>query len=282
MGNPRNKNKKLRGEKRMQKWKVCKKLMAVILTLCMALPLISNQYLVVRAEETGTGTTDTKSISYTEVPTLQIGENTITTDAQVVNYTDQSGEEAVWNGHVYQYTVPDDGSYVIGVTYMGDDENTYLTLKCYTLDANNHMQEQSNAAVAYYRTKTDVLSPILENGKTYYFKFSYEKANQECTEATDMQDARIFIKGEIPEMKDLCTAAQEITKATSETVLDADKQIMKDECGNVFYGKLYQITIPSGYESVIEADMGRIDIYEISENDARLIDTKDYIRAYDG
>ena len=25
--------------------------------------------------------------------------------------------------------------------------------------------------------------------------------------------------------------------------------------------------------------MGRIDIYEISENDARLIDTKDYIRA---
>jgi len=266
----------------MQKWKVCKKLMAVILTLCMALPLISNQYLVVRAEETGTGTTDTKSISYTEVPTLQIGENTITTDAQVVNYTDQSGEEAVWNGHVYQYTVPDDGSYVIGVTYMGDDENTYLTLKCYTLDANNHMQEQSNAAVAYYRTKTDVLSPILENGKTYYFKFSYEKANQECTEATDMQDARIFIKGEIPEMKDLCTAAQEITKATSETVLDADKQIMKDECGNVFYGKLYQITIPSGYESVIEADMGRIDIYEISENDARLIDTKDYIRAYDG
>lgn len=79
----------------MQKWKVCKKLMAVILTLCMALPLISNQYLVVRAEETGTGTTDTKSISYTEVPTLQIGENTITTDAQVVNYTDQSGEEAV-------------------------------------------------------------------------------------------------------------------------------------------------------------------------------------------
>ena len=58
----------------MQKWKVCKKLMAVILTLCMVLPLISNQYLVVRAEETGTGTTDTKSISYTEVPTLQIGE----------------------------------------------------------------------------------------------------------------------------------------------------------------------------------------------------------------
>ena len=47
----------------MQKWKVCKKLMAVILTLCMVLPLISNQYLVVRAEETGTGTTDTKKLS---------------------------------------------------------------------------------------------------------------------------------------------------------------------------------------------------------------------------
>ena len=177
----------------MQKWKVCKKLIAVILTLCMVLPLISNQYLVVRAEETGTGITDTKSISYTEVPILQIGENTITTDAQVVNYTDQSGEEAVWNGHVYQYTVPDEGSYVIGVTYMGDDENTYLTLKSYTLDADNRMQEQSNTAVAYYGTKTDVLSPILENGKTYYFKFSYEKANQECTEATDMVKCRMRV-----------------------------------------------------------------------------------------
>ena len=52
----------------MQKWKVCKKLMAVILTLCMALPLISNQYLVVRAEETGTGTTT----SYMDVDDLPV------------------------------------------------------------------------------------------------------------------------------------------------------------------------------------------------------------------
>ena len=57
----------------MQKWKVCKKLMAVILTLCMALPLISNQYLVVRAEETGTGTTT----SYMDVDDLQIGYETV-------------------------------------------------------------------------------------------------------------------------------------------------------------------------------------------------------------
>ena len=35
----------------MQKLKVCRKLMAFVLTLCMVLPLISNQYLVVRAEE---------------------------------------------------------------------------------------------------------------------------------------------------------------------------------------------------------------------------------------
>ena len=57
----------------MQKWKVCKKLMAVILTLCMVLPLISNQYLVVRAEETGTGTTT----SYMDVDDLQIGTNKV-------------------------------------------------------------------------------------------------------------------------------------------------------------------------------------------------------------
>ena len=67
--------KKRRGEKGMQKqkWKICKKLMAVILTLCMVLPLISNQYLVVRAEETETGTTT----SYKDVDDLQIGTNKV-------------------------------------------------------------------------------------------------------------------------------------------------------------------------------------------------------------
>ena len=46
----------------MQRLKVCRKLMAFVLTLCMVLPLISNQYLVVRAEETG-DTAVTKKLS---------------------------------------------------------------------------------------------------------------------------------------------------------------------------------------------------------------------------
>ena len=46
----------------MQRRKVCRKLMAFVLTLCMVLPLISNQYLVVRAEETG-DTAVTKKLS---------------------------------------------------------------------------------------------------------------------------------------------------------------------------------------------------------------------------
>ena len=46
----------------MQKLKLCRKLMAFVLTLCMVLPLISNQYLVVRAAETG-DTAVTKKLS---------------------------------------------------------------------------------------------------------------------------------------------------------------------------------------------------------------------------
>ena len=332
----------------MQKWKVCKKLMAVILTLCMALPLISNQYLVVRAEETGTGTTDTKklsdliaaggcvsvdltkgedvtlteqtwttepyeyvdshiedttnvkktdreeysagatasvketkTISYTEVPELKMGENTITTDAQVVSYMNLSGKEDFWNGHVFQYTVPDEGSYVIGVTYTGTDKNTYLTLKGYTLDTTNHMKEEDNRVFADYNMQTDVLSPVLENGKTYYFYFEYEKDNQPCTKAVDMQDARIFITNEISDIKDVCTQAQVVTQATSEIVADSDKQILKDEFGNTYYGKLYQITIPAGYESTVEANQGSVDVYEISNYDGYLLNTNDFIREKD-
>lgn len=72
----------------MQKWKVCKKLMAVILTLCMALPLISNQYLVVRAEETGTGTTT----SYMDVDDLQIGTNKVRWEKETVSYPISNSE----------------------------------------------------------------------------------------------------------------------------------------------------------------------------------------------
>mgnify|MGYP007016855589 CR=1 FL=1 len=66
----------------MKKLKVCRKLVAFILTLCMVLPLISNQYFVVHAEEAS----ENGEISYQDVPALDLGENSIQTDVQTVRY----------------------------------------------------------------------------------------------------------------------------------------------------------------------------------------------------
>ena len=92
----------------MQKWKVCKKLMAVILTLCMVLPLISNQYLVVRAEETGTGTT--------------------------TSYMDVDSETSTWTGKVLHIDKLDDESYILKFKYDGDTSNLVYEVDMYSYE----------------------------------------------------------------------------------------------------------------------------------------------------
>ena len=166
MGNPRNKNKKLRGEKRMQKWKVCKKLMAVILTLCMALPLISNQYLVVRAEETGTGTTT----SYMDVDDLQIGTNKVRWEKETVSYPISNSETSTWTGKVLHIDKLDDESYTLKFKYDGDTSNLV-----YEVDMYSYENGCMNFAVDFLYRKHETKKYLRSNFSTAKLKLQGAK-----------------------------------------------------------------------------------------------------------
>ena len=238
-------------------------------------------YVWIPKEQAENATVSVKLIqntSLSEVPALQVGDNTVTTDAQVVEYTNYAGETDCWNGHVYQFTVPDAGTYAIGLKYTGTDLNTFksMELQQYTLNESGYISEYTNTVSTNNHDKIDVLTSNLENGKTYYFKLQYTVDNQAVTEAKDMQGVTIFIEKDVPEIKDILDSAQTITAETEDVVSDEDKQIVKIG-RSVVCGKLYQITIPADYEAAIEADKGRVDIYE--QVSGAMVDTSDYVRS---
>ena len=218
-----------------------------------------------------------KSIQLREVPELQVGDNTVTTDAQTVEYT-YAGTTEYWNGHVYQFTVPDEGTYAIGLKYTGTDLDTFksMELDMYSSDENGDYAGYINNVSTNNYDKMNVLSSYLENDKTYYFKLQYTVDNQAITEAKDMQGVTIFIEKDVPEIKDILDSAQTITAATEDAVSGDDMRIVNIN-ENMYCGKLYQITIPADYEAAIEADKGRVDIYE--QVSGAVVDTSDYVRS---
>ena len=155
-------------------------------------------YVWIPKEQAENATVSVKLIqntSLSEVPVLQVGDNTVTTDAQVVEYTNYAGETDCWNGHVYQFTVPDAGTYAIGLKYTGTDMNTFksMELQQYTLNESGYISEYTNTVSTNNHDKIDVLTSNLENGKTYYFKLQYTVDNQAVTEAKDMQGMAIWL-----------------------------------------------------------------------------------------
>ena len=103
----------------MQKLKVCRKLMAFVLTLCMVLPLISNQYLVVRAEEADAEETN-PAISDCSGRAIEVenGESyEIQTDSQnfITAKLETNMGESVETGLLVKVTVPANGSAVFDV-----------------------------------------------------------------------------------------------------------------------------------------------------------------------
>lgn len=118
----------------MQRLKVCRKLMAFVLTLCMVLPLISNQYLVVRAEEEKGETTNK---SYLEADVLTTGENKLKwVDGEIVTYTDSSYKTEKWTGKVVHITVPEDEMYTLKFLYdnsASSESEVNLRLNIYRL-----------------------------------------------------------------------------------------------------------------------------------------------------
>ena len=267
----------------MQKWKVCKKLMAVILTLCMVLPLISNQYLVVRAEESGEGD---GAISYTQVQSLKLGDNTITDDAPVVNYLNDSGEAAQWTDQVFQYTVPDTGDYGICMTYSGNSPDNWQKLTYYTCDDQGRMMQQTSFCTTSYNTPKEALPDRLENGKTYWFRMEYNSSRdseEKVTTKDKMQDVTLTIVGNIPSLQDLKEKATVISGKTTDTFTDKDRCFLSTGY-MVYYGKLYSVTLEPEEYIDVKVDQGSIAIYEYIDNGGFYVDSDDYteLDSYDG
>ena len=222
----------------------------------------------------------TQNTQLSEVPELQLGDNLITTDTQVVEYKNYAGESEYWNGHVYQFTVPEKGTYAIGLKYTGSADNGeyYVELTQYEPDSEGRITGYSSQMSLEKANRMNVLTSHLENGRTYYFKLRYDIDNTEITEPEEMQDITIFIKKDVPEIEDILDTAKVVTGALEEEVSNEEKTIVEIN-SNIYFGKLYQITIPADCEQVVKADSGRIEIYELK--DGRCSITSDYLRTKD-
>lgn len=163
----------------MQKWKVCKKLMAVILTLCMALPLISNQYLVVRAEETGTGTTT----SYMDVDDLQIGTNKVRWEKETVSYPISNSETSTWTGKVLHIDKLDDESYTLKFKYDGDTSNLVYEVDMYSYENGCMIPHGSIMVIGL---GSDEGYCYLQGGYEYWINIRNDLYSEDQTEENDI------------------------------------------------------------------------------------------------
>ncbi len=226
----------------MQRLKVCRKLMAFVLTLCMVLPLISNQYLVVRAEETD-GTINEKS--YMDVDTLAIGKDNKLNwvEGETVTYPISSTENATWNGKVVHIAGLEQGSsYTLKIIRSDSNSETesdglYLKLKVYRL-YNNAMYENTSMDLIldnvyeenyyYLSGGVDYWLNITDNENQYP---TADELNQLTVQVTKSKE---FTDDEIPE----------VTEETTETVKASDYMIGSYK-GVEIIGKMYKITLKS-------------------------------------
>ena len=227
----------------MQRLKVCRKLMAFVLTLCMVLPLISNQYLVVRAEETD-GTTNEKS--YMDVDTLAIGKDNKLNwvEGETVTYPISSTENATWNGKVVHIAGLEQGSsYTLKIIRSDSNSETesdglYLKLKVCSL-YNNAMYENTSMDLILNNVYEENYY-YLSGGVDYWLNITdnedkYPTADELNQLTVQVTKSKEFTDDEIPE----------VTEETTETVKASDYMIGSYK-GVEIMGKMYKITLKSG------------------------------------
>ena len=141
----------------MQRLKVCRKLMAFVLTLCMVLPLISNQYLVVRAEESETKgifslAGSCQTIDMTQASSKELTGQTYTENQYQYMISPMGNQYGTDNGALYKITlaagqmikVEKDGTATWGYWYI--DSGTDL----YYYNQGNIYKNQENDTVNVY------------------------------------------------------------------------------------------------------------------------------------
>ena len=141
----------------MQRLKVCRKLMAFVLTLCMVLPLISNQYLVVWAEESETKgifslAGSCQTIDMTQESSKELTGQTYTENQYQYMISPMGNQYGTDNGALYKITlaagqmikVEKDGTAAWGYWYI--DSGTDL----YYYNQGNIYKNQENDTVNVY------------------------------------------------------------------------------------------------------------------------------------
>ena len=243
----------------MQKWKVCKKLMAVILTLCMALPLISNQYLVVRAEETGTGTTT----SYMDVDDLQIGTNKVRWEKETVSYPISNSETSTWTGKVLHIDKLDDESYTLKFKYDGDTSNLVYEVDMYSYENGCMIPHGSIMVIGL---GSDEGYCYLQGGYEYWINIRNDLYSEDQTEENDITVE--LQKNTQYEESDIT----EVTGALEENIKVTDYMLGSFK-GTEINGKMYKITLSPDTKVKIQAfgfDDDALSINVLKKNDNQL------------
>lgn len=203
--------------------------MAFVLTLCMVLPLISNQYLVVRAEEAA----EQEQKSYQDVDTISIGENKLTWVNEEVTYpSDSEMEQSVWSGKTVHIDKLEGANYAIKLK-TSSESKSYFTLNVYRL-VDNSLKKATDILVTTATVHEGYY--YLESGYEYWINITRE------SNAEDASDEEEFTIDLIENQSFNDEDITEISEAKEETLSQADYMIGSYK-GLDIAGKLYKVTL---------------------------------------
>ncbi len=234
-----------------------KKLMAIILAMCMILPLISNQYLIVKAENV-----NATPIAEANITELSLGSQVdlSTLEKQNVSYTSSNGEmsqECTDTHYWLKVNVPENATYIIANLY------TMESFCSTTVYRYNEETGALNGSDGYISLK-EAGDIFTLNSGLYYINF-YSETPVQTTLSLKEQDSGEPDPEEPKQLPDLESEAIEITE--DRTSVDMTKlqtirvypQDSYDEEGNpIEYfddrGILYKYKIPAQTETEISLE----------------------------
>lgn len=266
--------------------KMKKRAIAAALAVCM-LPFGSGSYRTVYAADT-TGTvidmedvSDSTADTIWSVPSLKTGANKIQQDNKKIAYTDSNGENAYWDGQVFQFATPQNGKCAVSLLYEGEENKDY-TMELYTLEADGtmaHVQTQGSVGVFKDGSRVYRFTSVgLENGKTYYFVIT-ESGN--LTLASDMQDLTITMETDVPYVEACIAEATNVVAGKTYEVSPSDmKTVVWKDSLDPFAEKIaiYKIVLPAQSRMAIAMKQPQEGSgYAYKMQDGQLVRTDDFV-----
>ena len=208
-------------------------------------------------EEAAVGATfkveETKTISYTDVDELQIGENDVTYEDAYVSYPYGSSTKK-WSGKVFHLTLPDDGKYVVNLKYTDDELEVAYLLSVYTLKQGTYMtwdgvSGQNRLLDGNNNPKYTEGNYILPSGNEFWLNLTVDYMFDQDSLKTDASKIKISVR-KLEEFtdEDIVTvkAGDSVSVAANEYTVGTYKNIQVN-------GGIYKIVVPSQHMVTIQA-----------------------------